>query len=60
MIRLIRAIIDTHALRHNLAVVRARAGNARVIAVVKANAYGHGLQAPRSPCRKPTRWRSRA
>ena len=43
MSRLIRAIIDTHALRHNLSAVRARAGNAKVIAVVKANAYGHGL-----------------
>jgi alanine racemase len=41
--RLIRAIIDTPALRHNLSVIRARAGRARVIAVVKANAYGHGL-----------------
>jgi len=41
--RLIRAIIDTQALRHNLNVIRARAGRARVIAVVKANAYGHGL-----------------
>jgi len=41
--RLIRAVIDIHALRHNLNVIRARAGRARVIAVVKANAYGHGL-----------------
>jgi len=41
--RLIRAVIDKHALRHNLSVIRARAGRARVIAVVKANAYGHGL-----------------
>jgi alanine racemase len=41
--RLIRAVIDTHALRHNLSVIRARAGSARVMAVVKANAYGHGL-----------------
>jgi alanine racemase len=41
--RLIRAVIDTQALRHNLNVLRARAGRARVIAVVKANAYGHGL-----------------
>ncbi|HVN46793.1 MAG TPA: alanine racemase [Steroidobacteraceae bacterium] len=40
---LIRAIIDSHALRHNLRVIRARAGGARIIAVVKANAYGHGL-----------------
>jgi alanine racemase len=41
--RLIRAVIDTQALRHNLNVIRARAGRAKVIAVVKANAYGHGL-----------------
>src|SRR5438270_13388098 len=39
----IRAVIDTNALQHNLSVVRARAGSARVMAVVKANAYGHGL-----------------
>ena len=43
MSRLIRAVIDTQALRHNLNVLRARAGRAKVIAVVKANAYGHGL-----------------
>jgi alanine racemase len=41
--RLIRAAIDTHALRHNLEVVRERANGARVMAIVKANAYGHGL-----------------
>jgi alanine racemase len=40
---LIRAVIDTQALRHNLQVIRARAGRSKVIAVVKANAYGHGL-----------------
>ncbi len=40
---LIRALIDTQALRHNLNVIRSRAGRAHVIAVVKANAYGHGL-----------------
>ena len=40
---LIRAVIDSHALRHNLRVIRARTAGARVIAVVKANAYGHGL-----------------
>ncbi len=43
MSRLIRAVIDTHALRKNLATVRARAPGAQVMAVVKANAYGHGL-----------------
>ena len=42
---LIRAVIDTHALQHNLGIIRARAGRARVMAVVKANAYGHGLMA---------------
>jgi alanine racemase len=41
--RLIRAAIDTRALRHNLGVIRERARRARVMAVVKANAYGHGL-----------------
>lgn len=41
--RLIRAVIDTSALRSNLAAIRARAPGARVMAVVKANAYGHGL-----------------
>ena len=40
---LIRAVIDSHALRHNLSVIRSRANGARIIAVVKANAYGHGL-----------------
>jgi alanine racemase len=41
--RLIRAVIDARALRNNLATVRARAPGAHVMAVVKANAYGHGL-----------------
>jgi alanine racemase len=41
--RLIRAVIDTHALKHNLSLIKQRAGRAKVIAVVKANAYGHGL-----------------
>lgn len=43
MSRLIRAVIDTRAMRSNLAAVRARAPGAHVMAVVKANAYGHGL-----------------
>jgi alanine racemase len=41
--RLIRALIDTAALRHNLGTIRAYAPGAKVMAVVKANAYGHGL-----------------
>jgi alanine racemase len=43
MSRPARALLDTQALRHNLAIVRRHAPNARVMAVVKANAYGHGL-----------------
>lgn len=43
MIRLIRALIDTAALRHNLGTIRAYAPRAKVMAVIKANAYGHGL-----------------
>ena len=43
MNRLIRAVIDAQALRHNLRTIRERARGARVMAVVKANAYGHGL-----------------
>ena len=45
MIRLIRALVDTAALRHNLGTIRAYAPGAKVMAVVKANAYGHGLVA---------------
>ncbi len=36
------ALIDLSALRHNLRVVRRRAPQQRIMAVVKANAYGHG------------------
>jgi alanine racemase len=41
--RPIKAIIDLSALRHNLNVVRAHARQSRVLAVIKANAYGHGV-----------------
>ena len=37
-----QARLDLGALRHNLALARGLAHNARVMAVVKANAYGHG------------------
>ncbi|HEX5611374.1 MAG TPA: alanine racemase [Burkholderiales bacterium] len=43
MPRPIRATIRSSALAHNLQVARRAAGTARVWAVVKANAYGHGL-----------------
>lgn len=38
-----RALIDRSALRHNLSVVRRTAPGSKVIAVLKANAYGHGI-----------------
>jgi alanine racemase len=37
------AEIDRSALLHNAGVVRQRIGSAEMLAVVKANAYGHGL-----------------
>lgn len=40
---LIRAVVDAAALRHNLRQVRRAAPDSRVMAVIKANAYGHGL-----------------
>ncbi len=43
MTRLVRALIDTAALRHNLGTIRAYAPRSKVMAVIKANAYGHGL-----------------
>lgn len=43
MTRPARAIVDPDALRHNLSEVRRRAPGARVMAIVKANGYGHGL-----------------
>jgi alanine racemase len=44
MPRPILATIDLAAMRHNLAQARARAGRRKVWAVVKANAYGHGIE----------------
>ena len=44
MPRPIQATIHTQALRHNLQSARARASDARAWAVVKANAYGHGIE----------------
>ncbi len=37
------ALINRRALRHNLQRVKSIAPNSQLIAVVKANAYGHGL-----------------
>ncbi len=40
-----RALIRLGALKKNLAVIRQAAPDARVMAVIKANAYGHGMVA---------------
>jgi alanine racemase len=44
MSRTTTATIHLGALRHNLARIKAMAAPARVMAVVKADAYGHGLE----------------
>ncbi|QUG75937.1 catabolic alanine racemase DadX [Erwinia sp. E602] len=44
MSRPIVATIDSAALRHNLAVARRAAAGSRLWSVVKANAYGHGIE----------------
>ena len=44
MPRPIQATIHVQALRHNLEVCRRAAPDARIWAVVKANAYGHGIE----------------
>jgi alanine racemase len=43
MAGLIRAVIDSTALKANLAAVRRTAPRSRILAIVKANAYGHDL-----------------
>jgi len=43
MIRSAHAVIDLQALSHNLARAKQAAGNSQALAVVKADAYGHGL-----------------
>ena len=39
-----RAVIDTPSLDHNIRQIRLKAPNSRLMAVVKADAYGHGLE----------------
>lgn len=43
MSRPVQATIDLQALRHNLQIIRRAAPTSRVWSVVKANAYGHGI-----------------
>lgn len=38
------AEVDLGALRHNVGVLRAHAGAAQLVGIVKANAYGHGVE----------------
>ncbi len=47
------AVIDLQALHHNISIVRKLAPHSRIIAVIKADAYGHGLPAiTESICRQ--------
>jgi alanine racemase len=43
MKRSARITLHPHALRHNLQQVKYNAPNAKILAVIKANAYGHGM-----------------
>src|SRR5690606_31467215 len=45
MSRPVTATIHADAMRHNLGVVRRLAPSSRVMAMVKADGYGHGLEA---------------
>jgi alanine racemase len=37
------AVIDLDCIRHNLRIVREKAPGSKIVAMIKANAYGHGL-----------------
>ncbi len=37
------AVLDLDAVRHNLSIVRSLAPDAKIMAVIKANGYGHGM-----------------
>jgi alanine racemase len=52
MSRPITATIHAGAMRHNLAAIRARAPSSRVMAMVKADGYGHGLETAVSALRE--------
>ena len=43
MSRVTRALIDLSALRHNLTIVQQHCPDAKVLCVIKADAYGHGM-----------------
>src|SRR3546814_8191469 len=52
MSRPVTATIHTDAMRHNLASIRAHTPSSRVMAMVKADAYGHGLETAASALRE--------
>ena len=43
MYRPVRALLSEKALLHNISWLRNRIGSSKMVAMVKANAYGHGL-----------------
>lgn len=43
MTRTAKAVVDLAALKHNLNIACKAAPNSKVVAVIKANAYGHGM-----------------
>ena len=44
MTRPARVVIDIAALHHNLSLIRSTAPDSKVMAIVKADAYGHGIE----------------
>ena len=60
MTPMVSATIDTAALKHNLQRIRDFAPRSRVMAVIKANAYGHGLVAVARALDQADRRRQRA
>ncbi len=44
MSRPIKAFVDTKALKANLSCVRQKSAQSQILSVVKANAYGHGIE----------------
>ncbi|MCG8312752.1 MAG: alanine racemase [Pseudomonadales bacterium] len=44
MARGTNAVIDLGALQHNFQVIKSRVGHSKILAIVKADAYGHGIE----------------
>lgn len=44
MSRTAKAILSTENLLHNLSIIKSKAKHSKIIAMVKANAYGHGIR----------------